>query len=77
MRLGQTLTYYDWHPYEKKMKYLDQASAEGRRIKIARRQLSVSQGERLLLDAVKAPRRDQSCQFLCLGTKLIHVWGLA
>lgn len=76
MRLGQTLTYCVWHPYEKKTKHLDQASTEGRHIKIARRQLSVSQGERLLLVTVQALRRGQSCQLLCLRTELIHVWGL-
>ena len=59
------------------MKYLDQASTERRRIKIARRLLSVSQGKRLLLDTVKALRKGQTCQLLCLRTELIHVWGLA
>lgn len=76
MRLRQTLTYCAWHPYEKKMKYLDQASTEGRHIKIARRWLSVCQGERLLLVTVQTLRRGQSCQLLCLRIELIHVWGL-
>lgn len=40
----------DPHPlYEKKMKYSDQASTEERRIKKARRQPSMSQGDSLLL----------------------------